>query len=166
MISDGARWIKNVTCSLLGSTNITYILDVFHAFEYASNAVKELISGKHKQKIRLEQIKTQLLMGAVETVIAELAPYRQHGAPIERCIDYYEANKDRMRYDDYRARGLQIGSGQIESSCKTLVASRFKRFGARWSNAGANALLALKSYWANGQWDEFIQWRTRRGVTA
>jgi len=166
VISDGARWIKKAAEALLGNQNVTYILEAFHAFEYASDAVKELVAGQDKRKIRLEQIKTQLLNGAVETVIAELTPHRQQGDAIARCIDDYAANKDRMRYDDYRARGLQIGSGQIESRCKTLVASRFKNSGARCSKVGANALMALKSCWANGQWEEFVQWKVRHRMTA
>lgn len=32
-----------------------------------------------------------------------------------------------MRYDAYRARGMQVGSGQIESSCKQMVVTRFSR---------------------------------------
>ncbi|MCY4305741.1 MAG: hypothetical protein OXC62_13335 [Aestuariivita sp.] len=145
VISDGARWIKKAAEALLGNQNVTDILDAFHAFEYASEAVKELVSGKDKRKIRLEQIKTQWLDGAVAAVIAERTPHRHQGAAITRCIDYYDANKDRMRDDADRDRGLQIGSGQIKSRCKTLVASRFKKAGARWSKTGAKALLALKS---------------------
>ena len=166
VMSDGARWIKKAAEALLSHQNVTFILDSFQAFEDASDAVKALVSGKNQRKRRLEQIKAQLLNGAVETVMADLTPHRHQGDAIERCIDDDEANKDRMRDDDDRARGLQIGSGQIESRCKTLVASRFKKAGARWSKAGANALLALKSCWANGQWNEFAQWRVRRCITA
>ena len=31
------------------------------------------------------------------------------------CIRYYEANRDKMRYDLYRARGLQVGSGVVKA---------------------------------------------------
>ena len=166
VMSDGARWIRKAAEALLGHQNITDILDAFQAFAYASDAVKEFVVGKNQRKRRWEEIKTQLLNGAVETVMAELTPHRHQGAAIARCIDDDEANKDRMRDDDDRARGLQIGSGQIKSRCKTLVSSRFRKSGARWSKAGANALLALKSCWANGQWDDFVQWKVRHCMTA
>ncbi len=79
-----------------------------------------------------------------------------------RCIDYFEANKGRMRDDAYRARGMQVGSGQIESSCKQMVVTRFKRSGCKWSMRGANALTALKSCWKNLQWEEFALWKAER----
>ena len=106
VMSDGARWIKKTAEALLGHQNVTFILDAFHAFEDASDAVKELVSGKNQRKRRWEEIKTQLLNGAVETVMADLTPHGHQGDAIERCINDDEANKDRMRDDDDRARGL------------------------------------------------------------
>ena len=58
--------------------------------------------------------------------------------------------------------GMQIGSGQIESSCKQMVVTRFKRSGCKWSVQGANALMALKSCWKNLQWEEFAFWKAQR----
>ena len=40
---------------------------------------------------------------------------------------YYEADRDRMRHDLCRKRGLPVGSGVVESACKQIVGSRFKR---------------------------------------
>ena len=61
----------------------------------------------------------------------------------------------------YRAMGLLIGSGVVESSCGTLVAARFKRGGMRWSKAGANDILPLRACIRSGLYDDF--WRQRRG---
>ena len=45
----------------------------------------------------------------------------------------------------HRAAGLPIGSGPVESAGKHLVQLRLKRPGARWSEPGAAALLALRA---------------------
>ena len=42
-----------------------------------------------------------------------------------------------MGYDEYRANGRFVGSGVIESVCKTVVGRRFKRSGMDWSLKGA-----------------------------
>jgi hypothetical protein len=37
-----------------------------------------------------------------------------------------------MKYDIYSANGWFIGSGVIESGCKTIVCQRFKQSGMIW----------------------------------
>ena len=58
---------------------------------------------------------------------------------------YFFTNKDRMRYATYKAQGYHIGSGVIESGCKTVVGQRLKQSGMRWSEPGAEAVLSLRS---------------------
>ncbi len=166
LISDGAAWITNVADELLAGMRKTCILDVFHALEYASEALKVLVGCEFARKARLAGIKAQLLDGKVGRVMADLRPHRGRGKAVAKCIDYFDSNKGRMRYDEYRARGMQIGSGQIESSCKQIVVTRFKRSGCKWSKRGANALLALKSCWENSGWEEFAFWKAQRIAAA
>ena len=49
-----------------------------------------------------------------------------------------------MEYPTFRQHGLPIGSGAVESAAKHLVQQRFKRPGARWSQSGAQAVLAVR----------------------
>ena len=71
-----------------------------------------------------------------------------------------------MRYDVCRKRGMPVGSGVVESACKRIVGSRFKRAGFRWSKAGANALPAVKCCIDNNRWADFIDWRVCRAAAA
>ena len=48
-----------------------------------------------------------------------------------------------MRYDLYRKRRLPVRSGVVESACKQIVGSRFKK-ACRRAKAEVNALLAVK----------------------
>ena len=51
---------------------------------------------------------------------------RPHGADMQRAINYFEANRERMDYQRYRNDHLPIGSGTVESACKHVVAARMK----------------------------------------
>ncbi len=41
-----------------------------------------------------------------------------------------------MRYAEYRARGLPLGSGTMESGCKQIITVRLKQAGMIWSLPG------------------------------
>ncbi len=43
VISDGAEWIRNTCDELFGGRKVTCVLDIFHALEYASDAVKAIV---------------------------------------------------------------------------------------------------------------------------
>ena len=85
------------------------------------------------------------------------------GAERNDLARYLETNRERMRYDEYRANGYHIGSGVVESACKNVVQMRQKRPGMRWSAGGSQKVLNLRTYVLNGEWDEF--WRSRREKT-
>ena len=59
-----------------------------------------------------------------------------------------------MRYPIFRQAGHPIGSGTVESACKVVVQERMKQAGMRWSRAGAQAMLALRSVLLSGRWQE------------
>ncbi|MFV0446012.1 MAG: hypothetical protein ACK5Q5_20745 [Planctomycetaceae bacterium] len=60
-------------------------------------------------------------------------------------LGYLRNNLHRMDYPTYTARGWQIGSGMIESACKTVVCRRMKVGGMRWREAGTTALCQLRA---------------------
>ena len=49
----------------------------------------------------------------------------------------------RMDYPTYRANGWQIGSGPVESACKTVIGQRLKGGGMRWGEDGARMPSAI-----------------------
>jgi len=63
------------------------------------------------------------------------------------------------RGDDpaYRAKGWEIGSGPVEAACKPVVNQRLKVTGARWSEAGADAVCHLRTLFRSelGQWGAY-----------
>ena len=57
----------------------------------------------------------------------------------------FTTNAERMAYPALRLDGLPLGSGAIESAADQLVQRRMQRAGMRWSDAGGDAILALRA---------------------
>lgn len=68
--------------------------------------------------------------------------------------DYFRTNAERMRYPMFRAQGMHLGSGIAEAACKTVVSTRAKRSGMRWTPAGLHAILALRTAVLNHEFDQ------------
>ena len=78
---------------------------------------------------------------------------------LSREIEYFQKNRERMRYDEFRKRALFTGSGVVEAGCKTVMGRRLKQSGMRWTVRGANAIIALRCCQMNGLWETY--WETR-----
>lgn len=73
---------------------------------------------------------------------------------------YLTKNRDRMRYADFRAQGLFVGSGVVEAGCKTVIGQRLKQSGMEWSVRGANDIIALRCAMLSGRLEDY--WESRR----
>ena len=71
---------------------------------------------------------------------------------LDDSIRYISTNEKQMRYDVFRSKGYDIGSGAVEAACKHVVGKRLKQSGRRWSRAGSSTTLALRIVWLNGDW--------------
>ena len=60
-----------------------------------------------------------------------------------------------MKYDEYLAMGLPIGSGVIEGTCKNLINDRMEGSGMRWSPDGAEAILKLRAVYLSDLLNDF-----------
>jgi hypothetical protein len=73
--------------------------------------------------------------------------------------NYFEDNKERMRYPKFRKLGFFVGSGVIEAGCKTVM-GRLKRSGMFWTVRGANAIIALRCCNLSGRFEQYWEART------
>ncbi len=78
---------------------------------------------------------------------------------LRKICQYLETNRHRMKYNEYLAAGYPIASGVIEGACRHVVKDRMERAGMRWTVAGAQAMLDLRTTYINEQWDEFQKYR-------
>ena len=85
---------------------------------------------------------------------------------MRQLCDFLENNLHRMHYDQYLKAGYPIATGVIEGACRHVIKDRMERAGMRWKVPGAQAMLQLRTIYANGDWcafqDHRIQQETAR----
>ncbi|MCY3672297.1 MAG: ISKra4 family transposase [Alphaproteobacteria bacterium] len=165
VISDGAEWIRSTCDELFGGGKVTFVLDLWHALEYASDAVKAILPEGAERDRRFAEVKADIEAGRAGKVVRELQPFSGRHKDVEDCCRYFQNNIERMRYDRCRDRGMQVGSGVVEAGCRQF-GLRLKRSGTRWSERGANAMLALKSCAMNLRVPDFLDWRANQAIAA
>ncbi len=157
-INDGAVWIWRIILTCY--PHAIEIVDWWHALErlwQISRWVYGPGSPIGTAWVKIQE--TALWHGDVESVIAacqSLMPTQAEAVDyVRQSIGYFETNRERMRYAEFRAAGYPIGSGAVEGGgCKMVVGGRMKQAGMRWSRRGAGAVLALRTALLSGRWDE------------
>lgn len=149
VLGDGAPWIWNLAAEHFGRR--TEIVDWFHASEHLWAAAKALHGAGTPEAAAWAKAATDLLWdqgpGPVRRLLERAEPPDAAAAEVLRLErGYVAANAGRMDYPTYRARGLPVGSGAVESAARHLVQDRMKRAGMRWSERGGEAMLALCSH--------------------
>ena len=148
-LCDGAVEMQRRVREIAGEHDLeAELVDVWHAASYVSQAfaavgrsesygremVRRLVENKSGVSENLMRLRTEGM------------PEGSGPAEWTAAIRYLENNQERMGYAQARARGLPIGSGSVEATCKCVVAVRFKRSGARWKPEGAETLLHVRAW--------------------
>jgi hypothetical protein len=162
VLGDGADWIWNQTN--LHFPEATQIVDLYHAREHLWSLGAKLYANDSPAQKRWVMVrKDKLDQGKIERLVASLrtqaASHPELAEDIRIEANYFEDNKERMRYPKFRKQGLFVGSGVIEAGCKTVL-GRLKRSGMFWTVRGANAIIALRCCQLSGKFEEY--WETRR----
>lgn len=159
-LGDGAPWIWELF--RVHFPWAVQILDFHHGAEHVA-ALAELVYARDTaawKKLRRKWTK-KLWNGKLDSLLASAraAFPPAKAAAGEKALAYFETNRERMRYDQFRARGFFIGSGVVEAACKTLVGQRFKCSGMHWSRQGLKHLLAIRTALFSNRYEEFWNWR-------
>jgi hypothetical protein len=156
-LGDGAGWIRSEHRRHFHRA--TFIIDWFHACEHVWDCGKILFGDGTDATTRWVQERLGLLWeGWTKKLLDDLAEQRKdHRRGKRRAIDklfrYIETNERQMRYDIFRSKGYDIGSGSAEGACKHVIGKRLKQSGMIWRRLGSSTTLALRVIWLNGQWD-------------
>lgn len=163
ILGDGAEWIRNLAETHFPGAIL--IVDLYHAREHVDALIKLLWpsdeAARRRRRIRWW---TALDEGRVEEIEREAHAVCPKSGPRRRAakkeIMYLTKNRDRMRYADFRAQGLFVGSGVVEAGCKTVIGHRLKQSGMEWSVRGANDIIALRCTMLSGRLEDY--WESRR----
>ncbi len=163
LLGDGAVWIRGIGEDHFPEA--VQIVDLYHALEHLSGLGKMFYGPTGSIVSRwIETQSVELKEGDIEKVIASMRRLRPQKKSIqeeiEKTLGYFETNKERMRYAEFRKQGLFVGSGVIEAGCKMIVGQRLKQSGMRWTVRGANAIIALRCCQISGRSEEFWEHRT------
>jgi hypothetical protein len=132
---------------------VTCVLDILHVVGYLWSAANALFGEQSKAGKRWVQQKlTAMLRGRVGYVIGGLRQIltkqrlrKSVRETLAKVITFFHNHRRWMQYDAYLAAGLPIGTGVVESACGSVVKHRMEGEGKRWSLAGAEAILTLRS---------------------
>lgn len=154
-INDGATWIWNMAFQCFAER--IEILDWWHALQRVWDIALSRLSADEAtlwvQARQAEMARSQLrqLFHQVRLLFPRSQPLPK---VVRDAVLYLFHNRRRMDYAAYRQAAFPIGSGTIESACKTVVQARMKLAGMRWSRKGATAMLALRSLSLSDRWHE------------
>jgi hypothetical protein len=96
--------------------------------------------------------------GRVELVLERLREHKGRGKKrVKALLAHLTRLRDAVDYDAFRAEGLPIGSGEVESAHRTIPQKRLKLPGAWWRPDNINPMLALRVLRRNEWWNDF--WR-------
>jgi hypothetical protein len=164
-LSDGGAGLEGClidsVAGLAGEFHL--VLDFYHAVEHVREFAKVWIveEGVREEFVSrwCEQLKQQGGVWLLEELEAlDLSERSEEVREAHRrLVGYVGSNRRRMNYPAYVARGWPIGSGAIESACKTVVGQRLKGAGMRWREKGTTALCQLRALYRSGPdvWSDY-----------
>lgn len=174
-LSDGGNGLEhflktNFPGPLAAGTELELILDFWHA----ADSLLKLAKAIHPAD---EELRQQLMTTWCHTMKHEgggsmVATLEKLPLPdkanvrmqSEETLGYLRNNLHRMDYPRYLANGWCIGSGAIESACKTVVGQRLKLSGMRWRENGTDGMCHLRALYRSEpkQWELFWARKTQK----
>ena len=144
---------------------LTIVLDFIHVCEYVWKASLGFYEETEPaRQVWVQERLLRILRGEACLVAAgirrsatrrKLTPDNREN--VDQCADYLLNHASYLHYDECLAAGFPIATGVIEGACRHLVSDRMDLTGARWSLAGAEAVLRLRALRSSGDFDEY--WR-------
>ena len=166
-LSDGGAGLEDWLRAHFGRLDAV-ILDFYHASEHLGDFAKAWCGDAAAEAThaawahRLKHEGGAVILGWLEGLDIQANPRAQPAW--EEIVTSFRNHHHRMDYPSYRAQGWPIGSGPVESACKTVLGQRRKGSGMRWGHEGADAVGHLRALLLSekGPWKAFWADRRRR----
>jgi len=156
-VNDGSEWIQSFADYHFPQA--IRILDFRHATDYLV-AAGQAAWGEHSPQLApwMNRMAHQLKHKTPSHTLADIDLLRaqvdsdEKIAAIDHARRYLQKREKLIDYAHFRAEGLPIGSGSVESSHKGVVQIRMKQAGMRWAERHVDPMLALRNLVCNGRW--------------
>lgn len=157
VVGDGGDFIWECANTILAAQHQT--LDNPHANSHIHGCAKALFGDKSPQTRAWGNRWCESVSNTgPDALLEELHRLQQQSWPAEatrvldNLADYVTKHRHRMDYPTFRALGLPIASGAIESANRQVVGDRCKRSGMSWARAGLQRILSLVAAYLSGNW--------------
>lgn len=152
ILGDGADWIWNIANA--NFPHAIQILDWFHASEHLAPVAQAVFTTADEQHSWIARMKELMWEGKIEQLIEQCLALTEvtSAKVVSTTAAYFTNHRHRMRYDYFRAQGLQIGSGTIESVAKQIGLMRMKVPGARWNLDHACLIAKARAAFLSDRW--------------
>jgi len=146
------------------------IVDFIHVAQYVWKAAGAFFPGQAFERDRWTRGRLlEILRGKASSVAAGMrrsATLREMAAaerkPVDDCAGYLLNYSPYLQYDKALAAGIPIATGVIEGACRHLVQDRMNLTGARWSLAGAEAVLRLRALRSSDDFDAYWEFHEQQ----
>ena len=149
---------------------VTFVLDFIHVLEYlwkaaycfhapSSPEAEGWVSERAVATLQGNSSEVAAGMRRSATLQALTPKERQ---AVDTCADYLLRYRPLLRYGHCLKEGFPIATGVIEGACRHLVKDRMERSGARWSLAGAEAVLRLRALRCSGDFEEYWEFHLQQ----
>ena len=165
-LGDGAPWIWErvpwvVKRVGLRAEGVFEVLDFCHAVHHISLALAGLNLSPDERPRWYRRLRQRLRAGQAYQVTATLSLLAEEKcgtAAAWTAIHFLEkhASVGRLRYGEFRRRGMPLGSGAIESAIRRVVNLRLKGNGLLWYVDNAEGMLVLRAAALTGRWQETL----------
>ncbi len=166
-LTDGGNGLESFVTSQFPLVEVV-IIDFWHVADHLGDLARTLHPADEEQAQAVKGqwchvLKHQGGQAVVKELETLVLPARSSVARAKHAevLNYLKKNMARMDYPTYLAKGWLIGSGAVESACKTVVGQRLKLAGMRWREPGTDSVCHLRALYRSerSQWDGF--WRRK-----
>jgi len=140
----------------------TRIVDFYHATEYLAKLAAVLFDDpraahgwqrRMRRWLKHEPNPVFRILHSAAKHHGELRLTDKEEEAYRKAYQYLNNQKAYMDYQEYRRRGLPIGSGITEAGCKTVFTQRFKESGMSWGIEGGSVILTLRLATLSRVWE-------------
>jgi hypothetical protein len=138
--------------------------DYYHAATYVSQMAEALFGATQQGQKWLRRMLRRLKEKDGVKRVLQAATYHasvcgRSGRRQEsygKAYRYLRRHRRWLRYWEYKAVGLPIGSGVTEAACKTVFTQRLKQSGMRWEVSSGQVVVTLRVVLLSGVWEATV----------
>jgi hypothetical protein len=139
------------------------VVDFYHAAERVW-VMSEMLFGagtpryfawarRMLRKLKRQPRGAKRVLHSAAALAARLRMGKTRQKKFRQAYEYLRRRTRWMRYVDYKAAHIPLGSGITEAACKTVFTQRLKLSGMRWTRDGAQHILTLRTVLLSRTWD-------------